>query len=218
MPLSWHGTATDTNPRPRARTAATGTRAAPCTPLTRRRYLAKLSGPLLDRVDVKVELLPVGRAELLSDQQLAEPSDVVAARAGGQAASDAPPEGHPVAAERRDSRQRAASQLPASGWFACSAGACHGSRPDQRARRTGSSGCRGRWLTWRGRHGRAPLRLVQRSACGSAPATDRVPGSAEHQPGRGSDLGSVSESRRDTGSRAVAVAMAFELIEFAQAS
>jgi magnesium chelatase family protein len=51
-----------------------------CTPLARRRYLARLSGPLPDRVDVKVELLPVGRAELLSDRQLAEPSAVVAAR------------------------------------------------------------------------------------------------------------------------------------------
>jgi len=46
----------------------------------RRRYLARLSGPLLDRVDVKVELLPVGRAELLSDRQLAESSAVVAVR------------------------------------------------------------------------------------------------------------------------------------------
>src|SRR6202042_2040781 len=48
--------------------------------IVRRRYLARLSGPLMDRVDVKVELLPVGRAELLSDQQLAEPSKLVANR------------------------------------------------------------------------------------------------------------------------------------------
>ncbi len=67
------------NPCPCARTAATGS-GCTCTPLARRRYLARLSGPLLDRVDVKVELLPVGRAELLSDRQLAEPSAVVAAR------------------------------------------------------------------------------------------------------------------------------------------
>ncbi len=67
------------NPCPCARTAATGS-GCTCTPLARRRYLARLSGPLQDRVDVKVELLPVGRAELLSDQQLAEPSAVVAAR------------------------------------------------------------------------------------------------------------------------------------------
>jgi magnesium chelatase family protein len=67
------------NPCPCARSSTTGSRCT-CTPLVRRRYLARLSGPLLDRVDVKVELLPVGRAELLSDRQLAEPSAVVAAR------------------------------------------------------------------------------------------------------------------------------------------
>ena len=67
------------NPCPCARTTAGGSNCT-CTPLVRRRYLARLSGPLLDRVDVKVELLPVGRAELLSDRQLAEPSVAVAAR------------------------------------------------------------------------------------------------------------------------------------------
>jgi magnesium chelatase family protein len=67
------------NPCPCARMAAAGS-ACTCTPLARRRYLARLSGPLLDRVDVKVELLPVGRAELLSDRRLTEPSSVVAAR------------------------------------------------------------------------------------------------------------------------------------------
>ena len=51
-----------------------------CTPTQRRRYLARLSGPLLDRVDVKVEFLPVSRAELLSDRGFAEPSALVAAR------------------------------------------------------------------------------------------------------------------------------------------
>jgi magnesium chelatase family protein len=67
------------NPCPCARTAATGADCT-CTPLVRRRYLARLSGPLLDRVDVKVELLPVTRAELLCDRQLAESSAVVAQR------------------------------------------------------------------------------------------------------------------------------------------
>jgi magnesium chelatase family protein len=61
-----------------ARSAARS--ACTCSPAARRRYLARLSGPLLDRVDVKVEFLPVGRAELLSDRQFTEPSSVVAKR------------------------------------------------------------------------------------------------------------------------------------------
>jgi magnesium chelatase family protein len=67
------------NPCPCARMSASGA-GCTCTPLARRRYLARLSGPLLDRVDVKVELLPVSRGELLSDRRLAEPSAAVAAR------------------------------------------------------------------------------------------------------------------------------------------
>jgi magnesium chelatase family protein len=54
--------------------------ACSCTPLARRRYLARLSGPLLDRVDAKIEFLPVRRAELLSDRAFTEPSSVVAER------------------------------------------------------------------------------------------------------------------------------------------
>ncbi|KOX18220.1 YifB family Mg chelatase-like AAA ATPase [Nocardiopsis sp. NRRL B-16309] len=46
----------------------------------RRRYFSRLSGPLLDRVDLKVELQPVSRAELLADRAFAESSAVVAAR------------------------------------------------------------------------------------------------------------------------------------------
>lgn len=46
----------------------------------RQRYLSRLSGPLLDRIDLKVELPPVSRAELLADRAFAESSEVVAAR------------------------------------------------------------------------------------------------------------------------------------------
>jgi magnesium chelatase family protein len=60
-----------------ARTAQT---ACSCTPAARRRYLARLSGPLLDRVDAKIEFLPVRRAELLSDRAFTEPSATVAER------------------------------------------------------------------------------------------------------------------------------------------
>ena len=84
------------NPCPCA-SAATSRTACTCTPLVRRRYLARLSGPLLDRVDVKAEFLPVGRAELLSDRKFTEPSSVVAER---------------VAA----ARQRMAHRLRGTGW------------------------------------------------------------------------------------------------------
>ena len=60
--------------------ARTAGAACSCTPLARRRYLARLSGPLLDRIDAKIEFLPVRRAELLSDRAFTEPSSVVAER------------------------------------------------------------------------------------------------------------------------------------------
>ncbi|MFC4535885.1 YifB family Mg chelatase-like AAA ATPase [Sphaerisporangium dianthi] len=51
-----------------------------CTPHQRRRYLTRLSGPLVDRIDVKVRLARSTRRELLSDRQFIEPSAVVAER------------------------------------------------------------------------------------------------------------------------------------------
>ena len=50
-----------------------------CSPLARRRYLARLSGPLLDRVDLQVEVRAVSRVQL-SEPALPESSAVVAAR------------------------------------------------------------------------------------------------------------------------------------------
>jgi magnesium chelatase family protein len=51
-----------------------------CSPMTRRRYLGRISGPLLDRVDLKIELQPVSRKELLNDRTFAESSRTVALR------------------------------------------------------------------------------------------------------------------------------------------
>ncbi|GLZ07140.1 hypothetical protein Acsp03_46060 [Actinomadura sp. NBRC 104412] len=51
-----------------------------CAPGVRRRYLNKLSGPLLDRIDLKLELTPASRAELRYDLEFAEASEVVAER------------------------------------------------------------------------------------------------------------------------------------------
>jgi magnesium chelatase family protein len=67
------------NPCPCARVAGPA-EGCGCSPATRRRYLGRISGPLLDRVDVKIELEPVGRKELLNDRNLAESSRTVALR------------------------------------------------------------------------------------------------------------------------------------------
>jgi magnesium chelatase family protein len=68
------------NPCPCARAATPGGAACECSPAARRRYLGRLSGPLLDRVDVKITLEPVNRREMLYDRKNAETSAVVAGR------------------------------------------------------------------------------------------------------------------------------------------
>lgn len=45
-----------------------------CTALARRTYLGRLSGPLMDRLDLRVTLDPVGTAALLGEGRAAEPS------------------------------------------------------------------------------------------------------------------------------------------------
>ncbi|SDT77733.1 YifB family Mg chelatase-like AAA ATPase [Actinoplanes derwentensis] len=66
------------NPCPCASPA--GDQACHCGPVIRRRYLGRLSGPLLDRIDMKVTLLPVRAAQLLAGPEPAEPSAAVAGR------------------------------------------------------------------------------------------------------------------------------------------
>ncbi|MCK1798843.1 YifB family Mg chelatase-like AAA ATPase [Streptomyces sp. XM4193] len=51
-----------------------------CRPAAVRRYRARLSGPLLDRVDLRVQVEPVSRAELLAAVRSAESTATVAAR------------------------------------------------------------------------------------------------------------------------------------------
>ena len=85
------------NPCPCAKAAGPGRSGCSCSPAARRRYLARISGPLLDRVDVKVRLQPVSRRDMLYDRKFAEPSAVVAQR---------------VAA----ARERAAARLAGTPW------------------------------------------------------------------------------------------------------
>ena len=84
------------NPCPCAK-ASSGGEGCECSPATRRRYLGRLSGPLLDRVDVKVRLHPVSRTQMLYGTSSADSSAVVA---------------HRVA----QARDRAASRLGSTPW------------------------------------------------------------------------------------------------------
>jgi magnesium chelatase family protein len=51
-----------------------------CTPMARIRYLGRLSGPLLDRVDLRIEMPAASRADLRGDPAGVEGTAVVAAR------------------------------------------------------------------------------------------------------------------------------------------
>ena len=67
-----------------------------CTPMARRRYFARLSGPLLDRVDLQVEVHPVTRLDM-------------AAEASGEGTAE-------VAARVRRARATARERLTATPW------------------------------------------------------------------------------------------------------
>lgn len=68
------------NPRPDACT---------CSSVVRRRYLGRLSGALLDRVDVRVTALPIDRTALLGEGLPTESSAIVAARVAAARAAAA---------------------------------------------------------------------------------------------------------------------------------
>ncbi|MFJ2560942.1 MULTISPECIES: YifB family Mg chelatase-like AAA ATPase [unclassified Streptomyces] len=68
-----------------------------CPPSVIRRYQSRLSGPLLDRVDLRVNVQPVGRADLLGQ--------------GGRGESTAA-----VAARVREARARSAARLDGTPW------------------------------------------------------------------------------------------------------
>ncbi|MER7832074.1 YifB family Mg chelatase-like AAA ATPase [Streptomyces sp. NPDC095602] len=82
------------NPCPCGRHSAQGD-TCECPSSVIRRYQSRLSGPLLDRVDLRVEVEPVGRADLMAAN--GEPSAAVAARV-------------------RAARERAAARLLGTSW------------------------------------------------------------------------------------------------------
>ncbi|MHC3461271.1 YifB family Mg chelatase-like AAA ATPase [Streptomyces flavovirens] len=84
------------NPCPCGRHTLTGA-GCECPPSAVRRYQARLSGPLLDRVDLRVEVEPVGRADLMGG--------------GGRGESSAE-----VAVRVREARVRAAERLAGTPW------------------------------------------------------------------------------------------------------
>ncbi|WP_326703254.1 YifB family Mg chelatase-like AAA ATPase [Streptomyces cyaneofuscatus] len=84
------------NPCPCGRHSLTGA-GCECPPSVVRRYQARLSGPLLDRVDLRVEMEPVDRADLLEQGGRGESTAVVAARV-------------------REARARAAERLAGMPW------------------------------------------------------------------------------------------------------
>ncbi|WP_431037134.1 YifB family Mg chelatase-like AAA ATPase [Streptomyces sp. P6-2-1] len=67
------------NPCPCGRSGLVGD-PCECPPALVRRYQARISGPLLDRVDLHVRVDPIGRAELHRDRSDNESTSVVAAR------------------------------------------------------------------------------------------------------------------------------------------
>lgn len=85
------------NPCPCGRFGTAGARCE-CTPMARRRYFGRLSGPLLDRVDLQVTLLPVGAADVERGEDTATvAARVAAARAAG--AARLAPRGHRLSAQ-----------------------------------------------------------------------------------------------------------------------
>ncbi|GIJ65169.1 YifB family Mg chelatase-like AAA ATPase [Virgisporangium ochraceum] len=74
------------NPCPCARPG--GDQYCECSPLARRRYLSRLSGPLLDRIDLQVKLSPA-RPEAVLGDEAGESSEAVASRVAGARAAAA---------------------------------------------------------------------------------------------------------------------------------
>jgi magnesium chelatase family protein len=103
------------NPCPCA--APAGEAECRCTSTAKRRYFGRMSGPLLDRIDLQVGLEPVAPGDLLDGLDGAEPSDAVAARvaqARGVAAERLRGTGWRINADVPGPQLRTRWRLPAS--------------------------------------------------------------------------------------------------------
>ena len=87
-----------------AATAPGADPACRCTPMARLRYLGRLSGPLLDRVDLRIEMLAATRADLRGGAGSTESTAVVAGRV--EAARER------MAARLRDTPWRVNAEVP----------------------------------------------------------------------------------------------------------
>ena len=56
------------------------TRPCTCKPEEIRKYVSKISGPLLDRIDIQIEVLPLSYAEISSGGEAGEPSEAIRKR------------------------------------------------------------------------------------------------------------------------------------------
>jgi magnesium chelatase family protein len=83
------------NPCPCGRSVGKGLECT-CSPMARRRYFSRLSGPLLDRIDLQVDVLPVTRSD--------------------RTAAEAPESTAVVAARVFQARERARRRLADNGW------------------------------------------------------------------------------------------------------
>ncbi len=69
--------------------------ACSCSPAARRRYLGKLSGPLLDRVDIQLQVYALGRGDLMPTEPAEDTASVAARVAVARAAARARLKGTP---------------------------------------------------------------------------------------------------------------------------
>jgi magnesium chelatase family protein len=100
------------NPCPCASSA--GDRYCTCSPAARRRYLSRLSGPLLDRIDIRVTLRPLTAAALITASEPSTSSAEVAQRVARARSAAAARWGRVNAAVPGPDLRRAPWRLPAA--------------------------------------------------------------------------------------------------------